>query len=510
MAVYFPESIENQDIYGTFAEPSTPDSEYNALKVTQYPTKILPVIMPQVPTANDTIGHSINTKTNKILGSYSFGKVGSLQIGSYESGTSGDIRITPNGITARNSSGTNTFAIDGTTGNASFFGTIQAGSIVAGYVASTGGEYTTTGATAAKVMLLPDANTGIIAYASDGTSVVFRVLVGGSNVGDVQIGNYSNNNGVLWDDSQGKFLIRGDISASTISTGTTGNRVQMETAQDQIKWYDSTNDVGLQIGLTSSTYADIVSSDSRALRLTSATGTVQFNSNNLGGLGNISTSGTITGGTISGSHTGTGSFSSVSMSGDINVNQNSISNVNRIQGNSGYMDFNESGRLQVNQGIDPSSSAAYNLGGDSRYWNAVNTKYLTKFAGGTWGFFDNGVEMQDGRVLPDTEALLAMEENPDVLTDYGVTTYKTSSLPKAIRKLPVCEVCGEVCPQDENGKFYTMVKKVIKGKDGKDTIIEERVDREEGEDVFATISIMLGAIKELAREVKTLKSQLNI
>ena len=509
MAVYFPESIENQDIYGTFAEPSTPDSEYNALKVTQYPTKILPVIMPQVPTANDTIGHSINTKTNKILGSYSFGKVGSLQIGSYESGTSGDIRITPNGITARNSSGTNTFAIDGTTGNASFFGTIQAGSIVAGYVASTGGEYTTTAATAAKVMLLPDANTGIIAYASDGTSVVFRVLVGGSNVGDVQIGNYSNNNGVLWDDSLGKFLIRGDISASTISTGTTGNRVQMETAQDQIKWYDSTNDVGLQIGLTSSTHADIVSYDSRALRLTSATGTVQFNDNNLGGLGNISTSGTITGGTISGSHTGTGSFSSISMSGAINMNNQSMNNTDRVSGSSAYLDFNSTD-LRSSATIVPVTTNSQNLGNSGNRWNYLNCVGINKTVGG-WGFFDRGVEMQDGTVLSDTEALLAMEENTEVLTPYGATTYNPETMPKVIRSFPTCEVCGEIHPKDENGKYFRWVKKTIKDENGKDKEIETKMyDVDEGEDVFATISIMLGAIKELAREVKTLKSQLNI
>ena len=333
MAVYFPEAIDNQDIYGTFAEPSTPESQYDALKVMTYPTKVIPTIIPQVPVSNDTIGHSINTKTNKILGAYSFGKVGSLQIGDYQNGTSGDIRITPDGITARNSSGINTFAIDGTTGNASFYGTIEAGSIVAGYVASTAGTYQTTAATAAKVMLLPDANTGIVAYASDGTTVVFRVFVGGSNVGDVQIGNYSNNNGALWDDSLGKFQIRGDITASSFSTGTTGNRVAMETSQDVVKWYDSGNDVGMQMGLTSSTHADIASFDGRILRLTSATGTVNFNNNNLGGLGNITTSGTISAGTISGSHTGTASFSSLSMSGQISMNGQNITGINRLRFN---------------------------------------------------------------------------------------------------------------------------------------------------------------------------------
>jgi hypothetical protein len=507
MAVYFPETIENQDIYGTFTEPSKPDSEYNALKVMQFPTKILPVIMPQVPTANDTIGHSINTKTNKILGSYSFGKVGSLQVGNYVNGTSGDIRITPDGITARNSSGTNTFVIDGTTGDAEFYGTIKAGSLVVGYVASTAGTYQTTAATAAKVMLLPDANTGIVAYASDGTSVVFRVLVGGANVGDVQIGNYSNNNGALWDDSTGKFNIRGTIVAETFTTGTSGNRVAIETAADVIKWYDSGNDVGLQIGLTSSTHADISSFDGRILRFNSASGTVNFNNNNLGGLGDISTSGTISAGTFSGSVSGgSGSFSSISMSGAINMNNQSVNNTDRVSGSSAYLDFNSTD-LRCSATFVPTSANSQNIGNSGNRWNYLNCVGINKTVG-TWGYFDNGVEMQDGTILSDTEALLAMEENKNVLTPYGATSYKPESLPKVIRMLPKCDVCGEVHPKDETGKYFRWVKKKIKNKNGVEEEVDTKVyDVDEGEDVFATISIMLGAIKELAREIKELKNK---
>jgi len=43
---------------------------------------------------------------------------------------SGDLRISPNGITARDSAGLTTFSIDGTTGNAVFKGTVQAGSFI--------------------------------------------------------------------------------------------------------------------------------------------------------------------------------------------------------------------------------------------------------------------------------------------------------------------------------------------------------------------------------------------
>jgi hypothetical protein len=386
MTIYYPEEIANQEIYGTVAEPSSatntnPTTSSTAGTTTKTtstsgvsqsnisPDRVIPVIPPQVPTANDTIGHSINTKTNKILGIYSFGKVGSLQVGEYSNGVSGDIRISPDGITARNAAGTNTFAIDGQTGDASFFGTIQAGSIVVGYVSSVGGTYTTTSATAAKVMLLPDANTGIVAYAQDGATVVFKVVVAGTDVGDVQIGNYAGSNGILWDNSTGLFTIKGNMTAgaisgttitgntisggsisgttitgntitggtisgttitgSTISTGTSGSRVQMNTNGDNIQFYNSGGTEGLRAGLESSTGALIQSKDGRNLRLVSDSGTVQFGNANLGQLGNITTSGTISAGTFSGA----GSFSSISMSGNIDMNGTAVREIDALNFN---------------------------------------------------------------------------------------------------------------------------------------------------------------------------------
>lgn len=85
-------------------------------------TKKLPVnyVAPQ------TISESINTKTKQILGQYTFGQVGAIAIGAYEFGISGDIRISPDGITARNVNGETTFSIDSATGDAIFKGTVQA------------------------------------------------------------------------------------------------------------------------------------------------------------------------------------------------------------------------------------------------------------------------------------------------------------------------------------------------------------------------------------------------
>lgn len=85
--------------------------------------------------ALEVISSVLNTQSRKILGEFSFIRQGALQIGEYQTGISGDVRITPNGITARDSANNTTFNLDGQTGNASFSGTIRAGSVVSGSVA---------------------------------------------------------------------------------------------------------------------------------------------------------------------------------------------------------------------------------------------------------------------------------------------------------------------------------------------------------------------------------------
>ncbi len=88
-----------------------------------------------IASAIDSTGHfidsNIDTSTKTILSDFTFGVSGALQIGTYENGVSGDIRISPNGIIGRDSSGANTFTIDGTTGSATFTGSIT-GSVITG------------------------------------------------------------------------------------------------------------------------------------------------------------------------------------------------------------------------------------------------------------------------------------------------------------------------------------------------------------------------------------------
>lgn len=106
-----------QPTAGTYTPITTKDQSF--------PTKRIAV---------ELLSSAINTKSKKILQEFQFIESGAIQIGKYTPGVSGDLRISPNGITARNSSGLTTFAIDGDTGDAVFAGKLQSGSVITGEV----------------------------------------------------------------------------------------------------------------------------------------------------------------------------------------------------------------------------------------------------------------------------------------------------------------------------------------------------------------------------------------
>lgn len=130
-----------------------------------------------VATAINSSGHfidnAIDTSTKNILGSFSFGVSGALQIGTFSAGVSGDIKISPAGIVGRNSSNINTFTIDATTGNASFRGNIT-GSTITG-TTITGGTIQT----AASGQRVEMANTNQINFYNNSNQVAGSMLYSG-------------------------------------------------------------------------------------------------------------------------------------------------------------------------------------------------------------------------------------------------------------------------------------------------------------------------------------------
>lgn len=131
--VYTPTVVQDtafpqDEVINTTSSQKTSNNTYSAEKTQdqEFPVKRVAV---------ELLSSALNTKSRKILTSFEFTPSGALQIGKYENGVSGDIKISPNGIVARNLAGDTTFTLDGDTGNAVFAGTLQAGTLIGGAVA---------------------------------------------------------------------------------------------------------------------------------------------------------------------------------------------------------------------------------------------------------------------------------------------------------------------------------------------------------------------------------------
>jgi hypothetical protein len=130
----------------------------------------------------------------------------------------------------------------------------------------------------------------------------------------------------------------------------------------------------------------------------------------------------------------------------------------------------------------PNSAGGHNLGSASNYWNEINYKLLTDR--GCLGWYDDGIELQDGRVVSDLEALRQIRPHPYYRTPAGAPRLDYTTLPKHIyRPAPVA-----TAPQvnDEGFVRYRAGEKM----------------GEEGAETTALISLLLGAIKELDQRLQ--------
>lgn len=129
--VYYPEVIQDTPFPNDEVAIDNPGAEGGD---TISPAVTKDQAFPVKRIAQETISQSLNTKSRKILAEFQFTEMGAIQVGKYENGVSGDTRLSPNGILARNKSGDTTFGLDATTGDATFKGEIKSGSLVTGLV----------------------------------------------------------------------------------------------------------------------------------------------------------------------------------------------------------------------------------------------------------------------------------------------------------------------------------------------------------------------------------------
>ena len=137
--VYTPEVVQDAPFPGQDEEVfSQPQSSGEVHSPTT--TKDVPIRRKRI--SHELISQALNTRSKKILQEFELTQSGAIKIGNYKEGIDGDLRLTPNGLTARDKAGVTTFAIDGLTGGAVFKGTVQAGSVIATEI---DGEYITAG-----------------------------------------------------------------------------------------------------------------------------------------------------------------------------------------------------------------------------------------------------------------------------------------------------------------------------------------------------------------------------
>lgn len=148
-----PGSVEEDS--GTSQETSNESYSQKKIKDTDLPTKRVAV---------ELLSSVLNTKSRKILGEFELADSGGIRVGKYQTGISGELVLTPAGITAKNQSGLTTFSIDAETGDAVFAGTIQSGAIIAGEVIVGNGN-----------IVIDGENNRIVIFDDDG---VARILIG--------------------------------------------------------------------------------------------------------------------------------------------------------------------------------------------------------------------------------------------------------------------------------------------------------------------------------------------
>lgn len=132
--------------------------------------------------------------------------------------------------------------------------------------------------------------------------------------------------------------------------------------------------------------------------------------------------------------------------------------------------------------LTPNGAGSISTGDAADYWNDISYKTLTDR--GCLGWFDEGVELQDGTKVSDVKSIEMIGKHPTKKTIYGIPMLDYKTFPKvAYRK---AEKNGVAFPRDVN---------------------DEPVGASDGIEMTSMFSIMLGAIKELGGRLKVLEGK---
>jgi prepilin-type processing-associated H-X9-DG protein len=136
----------------------------------------------------------------------------------------------------------------------------------------------------------------------------------------------------------------------------------------------------------------------------------------------------------------------------------------------------------------PRAAGVSHLGDGVFYWNDVSYKTLTDR--GCLGWYEDGVELQDGSIVSDVEALKSIKKHKTLLTIAGAPRLDYSTMPKHVYKpVPIAE--EDLYEEGLHGPELIHKKGEKAGEDGAE--------------LTALVSIMLGAIKELDARLEILE-----
>lgn len=133
--------------------------------------------------------------------------------------------------------------------------------------------------------------------------------------------------------------------------------------------------------------------------------------------------------------------------------------------------------------VIPEGAGTWRLGDAGNYWNDISYKTLTDR--GCLGCFDDGVEMPDGKVVSDCNAIASIKKHPTKKTIYGKAMMDYKSFPKVSYKKAV----------DQKGK------EIKRDKD------DEPINASDGIEMTSMFSIMMGAIKELHKRLEKVEKK---
>jgi hypothetical protein len=185
---------------------------------------------------------------------------------------------------------------------------------------------------------------------------------------------------------------------------------------------------------------------------------------------------------------------SIAQTGDTNTGAYfpSADAIGIVAGGTEFLRVSSASGTQILGGdFNPNTAGSQNTGGASVYWGDISYKTLTDRGCLPW--CDNGVEMVDGTILSDVEALCAIKKHPTQLTVHGLPKLDYSTFPKKAYRPADLEL--KVVERDANDEPIYIAEDGTKKKAA------------DGVEMTMMMGVMIGAFKELNQRLKSVEEK---